>query len=286
MLQANIIEKNENLKIFFKTLFYKFKEDNLTASGAQVAYYLIMSIFPFLIFFINIVSLTPIADENLIMEIINSLPIDIQDIIITIVRETISRSNETLLSFSALTGLWAASKGTMAIIKSINRAYEIDETRPYIVIRLIAILFTLALLLLLALVLGALVFGQLIGNKIFDILGYGQKFMVFWHYSRIAISLTSMILILALLYRFSPSIRNYKSIKFIHTLPGGIFATLSWIGISSIFSYYVNNFGSFSKTYGSLGGIIALLLWLYISSIIIVSGGFINGTIHILKNKA
>lgn len=274
---------NKREIIFFKELIFRFKDDNVTAIGAQLSYYLILSIFPFLIFFLNILRFTPLVKEDVLQSIIAVLPLETQRIITNLVMETIRNSSETLLSFGAITGIWAASKGIMALIRAINKAYDVKETRSYIELRLLAIIFTLALLILLTIVLLTIVFGELIGIRIVQFLGLTLNFMIFWQYFRVIISIASMILIFALLFRFSPSLRNGNTIHFKDTLPGAIFSSVGWIITSTMFSYYVNNFANYTRTYGSLGGIMVLLIWLYLSSIIVVMGGEINATIESMK---
>lgn len=274
---------NKREIIFFKELIFRFKDDHVTAIGAQLSYYLILSIFPFLIFFLNILSFTPLVREDVLQSIIAVLPLETQRIVTNLVMETIINSSETLLSFGAITGIWAASKGIMALIRAINKAYDVEETRSYIELRLLAIIFTLALLILLTIVLLTIVFGELIGLRIVRFLGLTLNFMIFWEYFRVIISIASMILIFALLFRFSPSLRNGNTIHFKDTLPGAIFSSVGWIITSTMFSYYVNNFANYTKTYGSLGGMMVLLIWLYISSIIVVMGGEINATIESMK---
>lgn len=216
----NILSKKTT--IFFKQLIFRIKDDNVTAIGAQLSYYLVLSIFPFLIFFLNILSFTPLVREDVLQNIIAVLPIETQQIITSLVLETVRNSSETLLSLSAITGIWAASKGLMALIRAINKAYDVEETRSYIELRLLAVLFTLALLVLLTIVLLTIVFSEVLGNQIFNFLGVTLNFMIFWEYLRILISVGSMILIFALLFRFSPSIRNSKKISFKQTLPRAI----------------------------------------------------------------
>ena len=279
------LEKYDNTYAkFLNQLLYRIREDNVTAIGAQLSYYLVLSIFPFIIFFLNILSYTPIAREDVLHNIIILMPMDTQRIVSNLLIETINTSNAPLLSLSAITGIWAASKGIMALIRVLNKAYDVEETRPYLELRLLAIVFTLALLVLLTIVLLTLVFGEVLGNKLFDFLGITQNFILFWQYFRIIISLLFMILIFSLMYRFIPSIRNGRKINLKHAIPGAVFTTLGWIVTSSIFSYYVNNFGNYSKTYGSLGGIVILLIWLYLSSIIIILGGEINATIRAINS--
>lgn len=281
----NWLDKFDNIYArFLRELLFRIKDDSVTAIGAQLSYFLVLSIFPFLIFFLNILSYTPVAREDVLHSIIVMLPLDTQSLISTLLIETINTSNEALLSLSAITGIWAASKGIMALIRVLNKAYDVEETRSYVELRAIAVLFTIALLVLLVIVLLTLVFGEVLGNRLFDFLGLTQQFITFWQYFRIIISLSFMILIFALLYRYIPSIRNGNKINLKQAMPGAIFASLGWIITSTIFSYYVNNFGNYGKTYGSLGGVIVLLIWLYISSIIVIMGGEINATLKFLDS--
>jgi len=94
-----------------------------------------------------------------------------------------------------------------------------------------------------------------------------------------------MIIIFALIYKYSPNIKDTDSISLKSTFPGAIFGSSSWIVLSLIFSYYVSNFGRYSVTYGSLGGVIILLIWLFISSMVIILGGEINVALINLKQR-
>lgn len=265
--------------------FYRLKRDKVTAIAAQLAYFLILSIFPFTMFLLNILSFTPYFDENIIYPFITILPWDIQNIITSLITETVNSSSETLLSISAIMGLWAASKGTLAFIGIMNDAYDVEESRSYIHTRFLSLIFTLALLLTFVLALMALVFGQILAEKVIVYLGLGKIFIYFWKYFRIILALLFMILIFALLYKLGPSLDSKLEINFLDALPGAIFSSLGWVVTSLGFSYYVNNFGNFAKTYGSLAAIVILLFWLYMSSIIIIMGGELNATLSCLKTK-
>ena len=143
--------------------------------------------------------------------------------------------------------------------------------------------FTIALLLLIILVFSTLIFGEVLANKLFTALGLNFFFSILWAYVRILIPLVYMILIFALLYKYSPSRKKTFKISFRNALPGATFTTLGWMLTSILFSYYVNNFGNFALTYGSLVGIIVLFIWLYISSFIIVLGGEVNATLEFFR---
>lgn len=269
---------NKKWFLFLCNLIYNIRRDEVTAIGAQLTYYLILSIFPFLIFFLNVVGHTSLAIEALLNDWIIVMPSETQTLLYRVIEEIRVSSSETLLSFSIILALWSGSLGISAIIRAINKAYNINKRRNYIRLKLLSLLFTIALVILLLIVLATLVFGEVIGNAIFTYIGAINVFYRIWNNSRKLIALASMIIIFALLYKYSIMPKERRYIKLVHTLPGAIFATIGWIVASSIFSFYVNNFANYSKTYGSLGGVIVLLVWLYITSIMIVLGGEINGT--------
>jgi len=270
--------------IFIDQLIFRIIEDSVFAIGAQLAYFLVLSVFPFLIMLLNTITYTPLVDIDVLYSIINYLPMDIQKIIISFVNDIVISSNKELLSVAAFAGIWTASSGVTPVIRAINKAYDYKEKRSYIKLKLLSILFTIALLVLLVLVFSTLVIGELLGRKLFEFLGRGELFLSVWSSIRFIIPIFFMIFIFALLYKFSPCIEHRRDLKLIKSLPGGIFTTLGWILTSTIFSSYVSNFGSrYSTTYGSLGGVIVLLVWLYLSSIIIVLGGEINGTLRYFK---
>lgn len=279
---------SQNLKekpfvIFIRKLISKIQKDRVSSIGAQLAYYIVLSIFPFTIFLLNILSFTPYVDEGTIAPLIIILPLDIQNLIMNLIHETVSSSSETLLSVSALMGLWASSKAATSFITIMNDAFDVKETRSYIYTRFLAILFTIGLLIALVLSLIALVFGQIIASKVFSFLGLGSTFIKTWNYLRTILTLLFMIIIFTCLYKFAPSQKHGAKITFAESLPGAIFSSIGWVISSLGFSYYVNNFGNFSKTYGSLTVIVILLLWLYMTSVIIIAGGELNATIHLMR---
>ena len=268
---------------FLDELHCRIKEDEVTAIGAQLTYFLILSIFPFLIFFLNLLSYTSIAKEEILDNLLIVLPLETQILFKNIVIEIVGASSETLLSLGIILTIWTGSLGITAIIRAINKSYNVKKKRPYWRLKGIAILFTIALAILLIIVLAMLVFGEIIGRRIFTWFGATHIFYHIWEFLRITIPLISMVIIFALLYKLSPTPEEGLNIKLSQTLPGAIFTATGWVIASMIFSFYVNNFGNYSKTYGSLGGIIVLLIWLYMTSIMIVLGGEINGAYASLK---
>lgn len=270
--------KDKKWFIFLSKLISNIRKDEVTAIGAQLTYYLILSLFPFLIFLLNIIGHISVLDESILDDWLVFLPTETQILIKSIVNEIAIGRTDRTISLSLIFTLWSSSLGISAIIRAINKAYNIERRRNYIRQKIISIIFAVALAFLLIIVLLTLVFGETLGNTVFSYIGATEIFYKVWGILRTIIPIVSMIIIFGLLYKYSviPNKRIY--IRFIDTLPGAIFTTVVWIISSSVFSFYVNNFAHYSRTYGRLAGVIVLLIWLYITSITIVLGGEINGT--------
>lgn len=260
---------------FLKDMYRRFNEDQITAVAAQLAYFLILAVFPFLIFLLALLAFIPLTTGLAINDFVRLFPATASDIVLKTMLEVTATRSHTLLSLGMLVTLWAASTGINAIIRGINRAYEEKETRPFWLLIGISLLSTILLALVIVFALLMLVFGQIIGEDVFSFLGLSALFTPIWQWIRWVIPLTTMLLVFLLLYRFTPN----RRLSFREIVPGAIFATAGWAMSSMGFSYYVNNFARYAQIYGSIGGIIVLLVWLYISSIVILLGGEINASL-------
>lgn len=255
-----------------KNLLLQIQEHEVTALAAQSTYYLVLSFFPLLIFIITLVSYTPLLSEEVIYKLEPFLPDETFQLVIQNVRTILDARSGALLSKGMLVTLLLASNGVAALVRGINKAYGNSEKRPFWKGRGLAILLTLALALVISTSLLLLVFGQLIGNYMFDFLGLPDFFRNIWAGARVTVSLAAMVMVFTFFYKVSPNCK----VTLKESLPGAVFATLGWWVLSHGFAFYVNNFGNYSVTYGSIGAIIVLLTWLYLSSVVIILGGEIN----------
>lgn len=275
--------KDEKWFKFLDQLVYRYFDDDVTAIGAQLTYYITLSIFPFLIFFLSLIRYTPLADANVLERLLSPLPFQTQKILYDLTIEIIERSNLTLLSFGAITAIISASSGIMSVIRAINKAYDLDELRPFLKLKTISIVFAIGLYIILLVAFSILVTGEVIVRRIFT--SYTIPAVIIWKILKVLVPFFLMLIIFSLLYKFAPSVKKGIRIKFIDTLPGAAFASLGWVLISLIFSYYMNNYGSYTKSYGTLGGIMVFLIWIYISCVLVVLGGEINATLQVINDN-
>lgn len=280
MSKGNKIKKRS----FFDFMVYfiiKVKNDDIFALGAQLAYYLILSFFPFLIFLMTIIGFSKLDSMQIIEGLSAILPSSVFELTSTIVVEVVENQYTGLLWVSIGLSMWAASSAFRAVTKGINKAYNIKENRSLIKRVIIALIctFSLAFTIIIALVL--LVFGDLIGNLLTTYLPYDVIIGKLWNMLRYIMVLVMMICIFAGIYRYTPS----KRISWKEVFPGAIASTMGWLIVSLGFSFYINNFSNYSRLYGSLGAVFVLMTWLYISSIILILGGEINSVIVIRRNN-
>ena len=256
------------------SFFKRIKENEVTARAAQLSYFLILSIFPFLIFLITLLEYTALTQQETLSQLSLLLPETAFVIVEEVINEITAADHVTLLSLGFLGTIWSASRGTYAIIQSINKAYDIDENRSFLQINTLSIAAVAALALMIFFSLALLIFGRVIGEAVFARFGLEQFFYFLWTYLRYLIPVLFVFIALCFLYKYAPSV----SLSLRSVYPGAVIATTGWILTSQVFAYYVNNFGNFSRTYGSIGGIIVFLIWLYLSSVVVLSGGEINAS--------
>ncbi len=270
-------------KTFSLRLVQHIRENEVTARGAQLSYFLILSIFPFLIFLLAMLDYTPLTQQDTLQQLALFLPQTAFTVVEQILTEISSANQATLLSFGFLGTIWAASRGTFAIIKSSNKAYNTIESRSFLHLNFIGIISVFALALIILFSLALLIFGRVLGQLVFESLGLEEFFYLLWAILRYLIPVLFIFVVFCFMYLFFPNV----SLRLRSIYPGAVFSTVGWITVSQVFAYYVNNFGNYSRTYGSIGGIIVFLVWLYISSVVILLGGEINAILHqFLINKA
>lgn len=268
-------------KGFFQELLVRTQRIDLTALGAQLAFFFLLALFPLLIFMVTLLPYINLPEEQLFDFLLTYAPEEVYSLIESTLDEVLDSRKGGLLSIGFLATIWSASNGMNALIKSLNRSYDIEETRPFVIARGISVIFTLLLILLFIIALILPVFGKQIGSVLFSYLGYESGFLEVWGNIRWTIPPVMIFIVFMLLYWIAPNRKLYiKSV-----IPGAIFATLGWILVSYAFSLYVSSFANYSATYGSIGGIIVLMMWLYFSGIILMVGGQINAVMQERKEK-
>jgi membrane protein len=267
---------------FIKELTMRFIQHEGPNKAAELSYYFLLSLFPFLIFLLSFTAYLPISPNDVLGMIEQYAPGDVSSMLESNIKDILNNRNGGLLSFGIIAALWSASNGLNAIVRSFNVAYEVEENRSFLIVRLTSILLTVAMVITILIALLLPVFGREIGLVVSDFIGASSTFLTAWDALRYFISITILLIIFTALYFFAPN----KRLHLTYVIPGAVIATVGWIVVSTLFSYYVSSFSNYSATYGSIGGIIVLMTWLYLSGMMILIGGEINALIFKRKVQA
>lgn len=249
----------------------------INSKAAEISFYLLLFIFPFLIFTISTIVYIPTFTLNksiLIMK--NIIPESAFNIIISIINSAIENKSLGFLISSFILTLWTSSRLIRTLIRWMNKSYNVKETRSFIKVSVISFIFTLSILVVIFSSTILLVFGKIIGYFIFNLIRLDSIFIYIWNVLRYIVGILTIIIIMINLYKYTPN----KSLKIKDVIPGSIISTLVWLSISFFYSYYVNNFSSYEFIYGSIGGIIVLITWLYLSSWSILIGLEVNAQLY------
>lgn len=268
--------RNNPFVVFLDRLIYRFSSHKLPEMSGSLVYFIILSLFPFIIALLNTLKFTGFLSSDTILQYISYLPPEISSIVLEFAEELLQSSSGGLFIFSIIAGLWTASSGINQLLNNVNAAYGFNKKRSFIPAKTLSLLFAVALILMIILLMITQVFGKIIINSIFNFLNLDMDLKSIIQTLSLVIPLLYIIIIFSLLYKFAPTHKIRKMLGFKMVVPGAIFTTIGAILTTSLFSFYVSNFGKYSVTYGSLGGIIVMLIWIWLLSLIILIGGEIN----------
>lgn len=249
-------------------------KDNIGIYAAQASFFIIISAVPFIMLLLTLVKYFVPMDQMTILTAINRVaPETIGSFLTTIVNELFSKtSSAPIISVTAVSTLWLASKGVMALYLGLNNVFKPRKMPNYFCSRFMAVLYTMIFIA--ALLLTIIVFG--FGSKLEELLTAKLSFIgvIFTFFMSIRVLLFTIILTLvfALFYRFLPRTNN----GFKYQLPGALCAAAGWIMFSFFYSIYIEYFSNYSYVYGSLAAIVFLMLWLYFCMNIFLYGAEIN----------
>lgn len=253
-------------------------EDRVGLIAAGVAFYGLLALFPAITALIAISGL--LVEPNMVVDQVRALSGVVPEEVISIITTqatAVAGSREGGLGLAALLGiviaLYSASKGMASLMEGINVAYDEQEKRGFIKLKLVT--FALTVFLMIGLLIALLSMLGLPAILAFVDLGTVVEALItlaFW------IGLLALtILGLSVLYRYAPS-RDEPEWKWASV--GAVVGCVVWLVASAGFAFYVSNFGSYNESFGSLAGVIVLLMWFWISAFIILMGAELNAELE------
>ena len=252
-------------------------EDGCPGLAAQLAFYFVLAVFPALLFLVSLAGYLPIEPTlaPVLQRLQGVVPADVVKLLEEQIVEVLNGREVGLLTLGIAGAVWSSSSAMTAIIYSLNRAYDIEEWRPWWHTRLLAIALTLALA---AFVLAAFVLvvgGADLGAWAAAQVGAGDLFARVWAILQWPTAVALVVFAVDLVYYFAPN----ADTEWVWVTPGAVVATGLWLATSAGFRFYVRNFSDYSAVYGAIGSVIVLLLWFYLSGFALLIGAELNAEI-------
>ncbi len=253
-------------------------DDDVLGLAAQLSYYFFLALFPAILFLLAVASFFPLS--NITDDVGRSLGPFVSPQVLELIQEQMRRladnENGGLLTFGVAGALWSSSAALVSIVGALNRAYDIDEGRPWWKVRLVAIGLTLGVALIVLIALSLVLVGPTLAEKLGQTTGWGAPFEWTWLILQWPLVFVLVATGIGLIYYFGPDADQ----DWVWITPGAVAATILWLLVSLLFKIYVANFTDYEGSYGTVGGVIVVLLWFYVSGIAILTGAELNAEIE------
>jgi membrane protein len=248
------------------------RHDGFTSSAA-LAFFFLMSLFPFLIFLASALALLPITrlDTRMVHLVSNFVPAQTMPMVESMLKSTM-RSNRGLLSAGFVLTVIAASNAFAAMATALNTIYEVKETRSFWKSRLSAISVTFVEGGMSIVALSAMLLGPHFGRELARVFNVSHLFVMIWPYMRWTLAISCALASIELLYYLGPNRKHTWQQQF----PGSIFAVVVWIVSSGLLGIYLRRFAYFNAMYGALASFIVLMTWLQFTAMAILLGAELN----------
>jgi membrane protein len=253
-------------------------EDDCPGLAAQLAYFVLLFLFPFLMLLVAAAGLA-VSDPASILETLTErvggiLPEDAIALLGDYIDRTLRGRTSGVLLFAILLALGSGSAAAQAIVKAANRAYAVRESRSFFKIWGVSLLMGLGVTLLVG-ALAFATFGPEIGGYVRRLVGLPGVFLAFWGAFSWALAFLVVTLALAVLYYLAPN----ADLPFRWITPGGFVATVLMLASSVALNLYVSHVGRYDQVYGQLGAVVVLMLWLYVTGLTVLIGAEMNAVL-------
>lgn len=269
---------------FGRRLWAQLTRDEVVGRAAQLSFFFVLALFPFLLFLTSLLGYFAGAGTELRADLLRYLsavvPAKASALIYDTLDEITEERSGEKISFGLLAALWSATAGMGAIISALNAAYGVKEARVWWRKRLVSLALTVALAVFITAALMLLLYGGQTGQLVAGWLSLGDAFKRAWMILQWPFVLAFVLLAFTSIYYFAP---NVKDARWRWLTPGSLLAVGLWLLISFAFRAYLYFFDTYGRTYGSLGAVIVLLLWLYLTGAVLLLGGEVNA---VLENAA
>ena len=244
----------------------------ISVYASHACYFIVLSLFPSLVLLLGLLRYTGIQVETLMELLEGVIPAALMPDAKRLIISTYRNISGTVVSLSALTALWSASRGIYGLLTGLNSIYEVSEDRGYLYTRSVSVLYTFLFLLVLLLTLVLHVFGTTILRWLSTSSGVVLQFLSDVVDLRFFLLLLLQTCLFTAVFMVLPNRRN----RLRDSLPGALLSSIGWLVVSDMYTVYVKHFSGYANIYGSVYAVALSMLWLYLCISIVFYGGALN----------
>lgn len=245
---------------------------NVPLYASQASFFLALAVFPSLVLLMGLLRYTSLDVADLTELLHGILPTALMPAAQRLIANTYRSTTGMVLSISAVTALWSASRGIHGLRTGLNAIARVEEARNWLYTRLVSVVYTVLFLLVLLLTLAL----HVLGTGLIHWLPLSEspilRFLENVVDLRFFLLLGVQTVLFCGMFAYLPNRRSHLRDVF----PGAILASLGWLIFTQLYSYYIEHFAGLSIVYGSVYAVALSLLWLYCCISIVFYGGALN----------
>lgn len=251
--------------------------------AAEMGFMMVIGIFPFMLFLMAIFGWLGHKSmiEPIFLFLKNVMPAQAINLLRTVLNEAMVFQNADLMAIIGFCITLVLSTNAIAVVlKGLNRAYKVEETRNFVYTRLLSLIMVFVDAMVLFLSINLIVFGKVIITSLVRTLHISIPTASLILTMRWPVAFAALFMMAFLSYYVLPNLHGKETFKMRSALPGTWFFCVFWLIGSGGFSIYVNNLNTYNMVYGTIGAFAVLMVWLYYTSILILIGGEINSQVY------
>jgi membrane protein len=255
-------------------LWRRSQAHDLSGLSAELAYRFLFALFPFGLFLAALAAFVAVAlgfgdpTPRIVAGLGDNLPPELAGSVQRELAHVIGEQRLSLVSIGALLALWAATTGTMTVIKAMNRAYGVRETRSLARRYGLGLALTIGGSIAILVAFVTIVGGAFLTERAVAGLGLGDAAWSTVSILRWPVVGGLLVGAATVVYRFGPNLQpSWRT-----ATTGAVVFAVGWLMATFLFAQYVTRIADYGATYGALGGIIVLMIWLYLTGLVLLVG--------------
>ena len=257
------------------TMADTFLTRRVTRSAAEIAYYMVMALFPVIICMYDLLALI-LRDPTAVLRIVETLvlPRETQALVSEFLNYVSGNTSQVMFIaalFVMITSASAAFRAMAAIVGEIHGDKRFGIVRNTVVSIIFSVTFLLVLYLCILLMLTGKHFLLWL-----DALVPRVSIVWSWTWLRFLVLFAILLMMILVLYRLTTPRRTSHRV-----LPGALFSAVGIVVMSILLSWLIGNSAKYSLVYGSLASVVILLFWFQVFGLLLILGVVLNHALEV-----